>query len=88
MKTNETRTLVLMRCNDEDDQTLFAADLYRGRSVEDSVYFDRTAMLQWLTPIDAQASFAAARAMDELLVYPDLPLRSIPVNSPVASLQV
>lgn len=85
MKPNNTRTLVLMRYDAEDEQTVFAGDLYRGNRIEDSVYLDRAGMLQWLTPIDAQAGKAAATAMDELLMQPEKLIRSVPVGSYAAS---
>ncbi len=85
MKPKDTRTLVLMRYDADDEQAVFAGDLYRGNRVEDSVYLDRAAMLQWLAPIDARASQAAATAMDELLMQPEKLIRSIPVGSYAAS---
>ena len=86
MKSPIVHTLVLMRPDAEGAQSIFAGDLYAGRSIVDSVYLDRTAMLRWLTALDAEASRAAARAMDELLTQPDRVLRSVPVCPDMARL--
>jgi len=80
MKTPNHRTLVLMLCTADDEQPLFAGDLYQGDRLEDSVYFNRAAMLHWLQPLDPQAGLRAANAMQDLLAEPSRGLRTIPLG--------
>ncbi len=80
MKTPNHRTLVLMLCAADDEQPLFAGDLYHGDRLEDSVYFDQVAMLHWLQPLDPKAGSLAANAMHDLLAQPSRGLRTIPLG--------
>jgi hypothetical protein len=81
MKPPKHRTLVLMVCAVDDEQPLFVGDLYYGDHLEDSVYFNQTAMLHWLQPLDPQAGLLAANAMQDLLAEPSRGLRTIPLGA-------
>lgn len=80
MKIPNHRTLVLMLCAADDDQPLFAGDVYYGDRLEDSVYFDQVAMLHWLQPLDPKVGSLAANAMHDLLAQPSRGLRTIPLG--------
>ena len=75
------RSVVLMRDASSADQTLFIADLYLGKKVENSVYLDRAAMLDWIKGFSPNADTIAARAMSELLIMPELSMIDIPLTS-------
>ncbi len=77
----QKRTLSLMRDSSTQEEILFVADLYSGNRIEDSVYLDRKAMLEWLHPIDPQASFVAAHALDQLMHRPPRTIIDIALES-------
>ncbi len=81
MRIDFTPTLVLMRASEEDGRTLFAGDLYVGRSLHASVYHTRSAMLDWLGSASRETLSAAAQAMDLIAASPDTLLRTIPLDS-------
>lgn len=81
MKTPNHRTLVLMLCEADDEQPLFAGDLYDGNRLEDSVYFDQVNMLHWLQPLDSKVGLMAANAMQDLLAQPSRGLRTISLGA-------
>ena len=73
------RTLVLMRDTSAVDQHIFVADLYSNDKVEDSVYLERDAMLDWVRPLAPKAELIAARAMSQLLSQPAYTMIDIPL---------
>ena len=75
------RTLVLMRYPSAFEEPTFVADLYSGKTIEDSVYLDRHAMLEWVRPLDPRVGFVAARAMEELLMRPPRTIIDIPLGA-------
>ncbi len=81
MSQPNKRTLVLMRDSSAIEEPTFVADLYSGKIIEDSVYLDQAAMLEWVRPLDPRAGFVAARAMEELLVRPPRTIIDIPLSA-------
>lgn len=78
MKTH-TRVLVLMRVPSAPEETIFAADLYSGNRLEDSVYLDRDELLRWVAPIDPEAQPSVAHALSMLALGSERSMYSIPV---------
>lgn len=79
--SSRNRVLVLMCDTSVEEKQIFVADLYSGNIIEDSVYLDRQAMLQWIAPLGSRIEPLAARAMDLLLCCPEAPIHSIPLFS-------
>ena len=88
MRNHSNSTLVLMRASEEDGLALFAGDLYVGRSLQTSVYYTRSGMLDWLGPFSTDVRSAAALAMDQLAASPETLLREIPFGTLPAPAQV
>jgi hypothetical protein len=69
-----------MRDSSASDQYIFVADLYSDNKVENSVYLDREAMLDWVRPLAPKIEFIAARAMSHLLSQPAYTMVDIPLT--------
>jgi hypothetical protein len=68
-----------MRDSSAVDQYIFVADLYSDNKVEDSVYLERDAMLDWIRPLAPKVEVMAARAMAHLLSQPAYTMVDIPL---------
>jgi hypothetical protein len=79
MSSFKNRVLVLMRDGSAETEQAFVADLYSNNKVEDTVYLDREAILQWSSHFGSQIPPLAARAMDLLMCCPELLIYSIPL---------
>lgn len=79
MQSSRNRSFVLTLATAGDGGELFAGDLYVGCSLRTSVQQSRSAMLDWLESVDAEARQAAARAMDQLASC-STPLRIVPLS--------